>query len=73
MRLPFVPRPKFKVCVIGDDKHAHECKEKGIPYLTADNLKAMNKNKKAVKKLGKKKREQEIVRHSLIIQLPATT
>jgi len=53
VKLPSIPRPKFKVCVIGDEKHVQECKEKKVPFLTADNLKAMNKNKKAVKKLAK--------------------
>jgi large subunit ribosomal protein L10Ae len=52
VKLPFVPRPKYKVAIIGDDKHAHECKEKKIPFYTADDLKKMNKNKKAVKKMA---------------------
>jgi large subunit ribosomal protein L10Ae len=53
IKLPKVPRNKFTVCVIGDDKHLHECKEAKVPCLSQDDLKKMNKNKKAVKKLAK--------------------
>jgi large subunit ribosomal protein L10Ae len=41
-----------QVCLIGDDKHCHEAKEAKVPFLTQDDLKKMNKNKKAVKKLA---------------------
>jgi large subunit ribosomal protein L10Ae len=53
IKLPKIPRTKFAVCVIGDDKHLHECKDQKIPVLSQDDLKKMNKNKKAVKKLAK--------------------
>jgi large subunit ribosomal protein L10Ae len=52
IKLPSIPRPKYKVCLIGDDKHCHEAKEAKVPFLTQDDLKKMNKNKKAVKKLA---------------------
>jgi large subunit ribosomal protein L10Ae len=53
IRLPSVPRPKFTVCVIGDAKHLGECKDAKIPSMSEDDLKKMNKNKKAVKKMAK--------------------
>jgi len=36
VRLPIAPKQKFKVCVIGDDKHCNEAKAKGIPSMTQD-------------------------------------
>jgi large subunit ribosomal protein L10Ae len=53
IKLPKIPRTKFAVCVIGDDKHLHECKDQKVPVLSQDDLKKMNKNKKQVKKLAK--------------------
>jgi large subunit ribosomal protein L10Ae len=69
IKLPLIPRPKFSVCIIGDDKHCHECKEKKIPFLTADDLKKMNKNKKAVKKLAKQY-DSFLASASLIRKIP---
>jgi large subunit ribosomal protein L10Ae len=53
LRLPFIPRPKFTVCVIGDAKHLGEAKDQKVPAVSEDDLKKLNKNKKAVKKLAK--------------------
>jgi large subunit ribosomal protein L10Ae len=52
IRLPNIPRPKFTVCVIGDAKHVGEAKDQEIPCMSEDDLKKLNKNKKAVKKLA---------------------
>jgi len=54
IRLPHVPRPKFTVCVIGDAKHVGEAKDQKVPFMSEDDLKKLNKNKKAVKQLAKK-------------------
>jgi len=51
-RLPVVPRPKYSVCILGDAKHEGEAKANKLPVLTADDLKKLNKNKKAIKKLA---------------------
>jgi len=51
-RLPVVPRPKYSVCILGDAKHEGEAKAAKLPALTADDLKKLNKNKKAIKKLA---------------------
>jgi len=53
LRLPVVPRPKFSVCVLADAKHAEDAKKANIPFMIADDLKKLNKNKKLVKKLAK--------------------
>eukprot|EP00963_Diacronema_lutheri_P009314 scaffold840_cov344-Pavlova_lutheri.AAC.31 len=54
VKLPYVPRPKMKVCVLGDAAHCDEAKAIGIDSMDVAALKAMNKNKKLVKKLSKK-------------------
>jgi len=51
-RLPALPRPKYSVCILGDAKHEGEAKANKLPVLTADDLKKLNKNKKAIKKLA---------------------
>jgi len=53
IRLPNIPRPKFSVCVIGDAKHVGEAKDQKVPFRSEDDLKKLNKNKKAVKQLAK--------------------
>jgi len=51
-RLPNTPRPKYKVCVLGDAKHCQDAAKVNVPCLSVDDLKNMNKNKKKVKKLA---------------------
>jgi len=52
--LPYVPRPKFSVCVFGNDVHNAEAKTNGASSMTQDDLKLMNKDKKKVKELANK-------------------
>lgn len=52
-RLKTLPRPKFSVCVLGDQQHCDEAKAAGLPHMDIEALKKLNKNKKLVKKLGK--------------------
>jgi len=52
--LPHVPRPKYSVCVIGNDVHNAEAKACGAPNMSQDDLKLMNKDKKKVKDLASK-------------------
>lgn len=47
-----MPRPKFQVCVLGDERHCDEAKALGIPCMTLDDLKKLNKEKKKVAKLA---------------------
>lgn len=64
-----MPRPKFSVCVFGDQQHCDEAKAKGIPFMSADDLKKLNKDKKKVKKLAKKY-DAFMASESLIKQIP---
>ena len=51
-RLKHIPRQKFRVCLLGDQQHIDEAKASGIPAMSADDLKKLNKDKKKVKKLA---------------------
>lgn len=51
-RLKTTPRPKFSVCVLGDQQHCDEAKAADMPHMDIEALKKLNKNKKLVKKLG---------------------
>lgn len=52
-RLKTIPRPKYKVCILGDQQHCDEAKANSVDFMNADDLKKLNKNKKLVKKLGR--------------------
>lgn len=51
-RLKTTPRPKFSVCILGDQQHCDEAKAAELPHMDIEALKKLNKNKKMVKKLG---------------------
>lgn len=51
-RLRHIPRPKMRVCLLGDASHCDEATAAGIPCMDVDALKKLNKDKKLVKKLG---------------------
>ena len=55
VRLPNIPRPGLKICLIADEKHADECKKAGvdIEVTSLDNLKKFNKDKKQIKNWAK--------------------
>ncbi|KDP42747.1 hypothetical protein JCGZ_23687 [Jatropha curcas] len=50
VKLPHIPRPKMKICMLGDAQHAAKL---GLEYRDVESLKKLNKNKKLVKKLAK--------------------
>jgi large subunit ribosomal protein L10Ae len=50
--LPLAPRDKYKVCVLGNDKHMADAKEAGVDSMSVEDLKKLKKGKKAVKKLA---------------------
>jgi len=56
VRLPNIPRPNMKICLIADQKHADEAKAAGldIEVTSLDSLKKFNKDKKLIKKWAKK-------------------
>merc|ERR1712226_1603725 len=52
IKLQHVPRPRMKVCVLGDAVHCEQAQRAGLPFKSVDDLKKLNKNKKLVKKLA---------------------
>jgi len=54
IKLPNVPRPGLKLCILGDQAHIDEAKGCGMPFMAVDDLKKFNKNKKLIKKFAKK-------------------
>merc|ERR1712055_1252907 len=69
VKLPNIPRPKQQICVIGDAAHNDEAESKGVPHMSADDLKKLNKDKELVKKLAKKY-DAFLASESLIKQIP---
>jgi len=54
VKLPFLPRPRMKFCLLGDAQHCDEAKTIGLDCMDVDALKKLKKDKKLVKKLAKK-------------------
>merc|ERR1711935_744281 len=52
VKLPNVPRPRMKICLIGDAKHMDEANANNVPCKSVEELKKLNKDKKLVKKLA---------------------
>merc|ERR1712032_1076577 len=50
IKLPHVPRPRMKVCVLGDAVHCEQARQANIPFKSVEDLKKLNRNKKLVKK-----------------------
>merc|ERR1712047_122013 len=69
VKLKHIPKQKFKVCVLGDQQHCDSAKAQGIPFMSAEDLKKLNKDKKKVKKLAKKY-DAFMASESLIKQIP---
>merc|ERR1711963_1142427 len=69
VKLPHVARPKYTVCVLGNQAHIDEAKANNIPYMSVDDLKKLNKDKKLVKKLAKKY-DAFLASDALIRQIP---
>jgi large subunit ribosomal protein L10Ae len=53
-RLPTVPRPNLKCCMLGNAAHCEQAERIGVDQMSVEDLKKLNKNKKMVKKLAKK-------------------
>merc|ERR1719369_2341300 len=54
VKLKHIPRQKLKICILGDELHCDEAKANNLPFMSVEDLKKLNKNKKLVKKLAKK-------------------
>ncbi|KAJ1450974.1 60S ribosomal protein L10A putative [Pelagophyceae sp. CCMP2097] len=68
-KLPEVPRPNMKVCVIGNAIHCDEAEKIGVDKMSVDDLKKFNKNKKVIKKFAKKY-DAFLASDTLIKQIP---
>jgi len=53
-RLPAIPKPNLRVCVLGSQSHCEKADQIGIDRMTIEDLKKFNKNKKIIKKFAKK-------------------
>jgi len=53
VKLPHVPRPRMKICVLGDANHCDGAQKLDMPFKSVEDLKKLNKNKKMVKKLAR--------------------
>ncbi|PHU16026.1 60S ribosomal protein L10a-3 [Capsicum chinense] len=69
VKLPHIPRPKMKICMLGDAQHVGEAEKIGLEYMDVEGLKKLNKNKKLVKKLAKKY-HAFLASESVIKQIP---
>merc|ERR1711963_1272358 len=69
VKLPNIARPKFTVCVLGNQAHIDEATKHGIPHMSVEDLKKLNKDKKLVKKLAKKY-DAFLASGALIRQIP---
>ena len=52
IKLPHIPRPKMRICVLGDAYHCEKAAGLGLDFKNAEGLKNFNKNKKLIKKFG---------------------
>jgi len=69
IKLPHNPRPRMKICVIGDAKHCEEADGLNLDFKDVEGLKTFNKNKKLIKKWAKKY-HAFMASESLIKQIP---
>merc|ERR1711865_891036 len=47
-KLPTVPRPNLKCCVLGNAAHCEQADRIGVEHMSVEDLKKLNKNKKKV-------------------------
>lgn len=68
-KLPAVPRPNMKVCVLGDAAHCEQAKDLGYPFMSVEDLKKLNKNKKLIKNMAARY-DAFVASQALIKQIP---
>merc|ERR1712211_173322 len=69
VKLPYLPRPRMKYCLLGDAQHIDEAQKIGLETMDVDALKKLKKDKKLVKKLAKKY-HGFLASESIIKQIP---
>ena len=67
--MPNVPRPRMSICILADAADIDRAKQIDLEYMSVDDLKKLNKNKKLVKKLAKKY-DAFLSSEALIKQIP---
>ncbi|KAL7424513.1 60S ribosomal protein L10A [Cryptotrichosporon argae] len=71
VKLPHVPRPRMQLCILADAADVDRAKQldEELPFMTVEDLKKLNKNKKLVKKLAQKY-DAFLASEALIKQIP---
>jgi len=69
VKLPYIPRPKMKVAVLGDAAHNAQAAALGIDFYDLEKLKQFNKQKKPIKKFAKSY-DAFLASESVIRQIP---
>jgi len=52
IKLPHVPRPRMSMCILADAADVDRAKLIELEFMTVEDLKKLNKNKKLVKKVS---------------------
>ena len=68
-KLPTAPKPKMKICVLGNAIHCEQAEKDNMPYMSVEDLQKFNKNKKHIKKFAKKY-DAFLASDTLIKQIP---
>jgi large subunit ribosomal protein L10Ae len=69
VKLPYIPRPKMKVAVLGDAAHNSQASALGLDFYDLEKLKQFNKQKKPIKKFAKSY-DAFLASESVIRQIP---
>jgi len=69
VKLPYLARPRLKICILGDQIHIDEAKKIGVDSLGFEDLEKFNKDQKLVKKLAKKY-DAFLASQAIIRQIP---
>jgi large subunit ribosomal protein L10Ae len=69
VKLPNPCKHNYKVCVLGDQVHIDESKKLGVPCMDIEALKALNKDKKLIKKLANRY-NSFLASESIVRQIP---
>jgi large subunit ribosomal protein L10Ae len=71
VKLPHVPRPRMQLCILADAMDVDRAKQldEELAFMTVEDLKKLNKNKKLVKKLAQKY-DAFLASEALIKQIP---
>jgi len=69
VKLPVVPRPGMTICILGDQHDIDRAKHHGFEFMSVEDLKKLNKNKKLIKKMAHKY-DAFLASEPLIKQIP---